>query len=74
MRAPRIVEWLAGAPRRGGVAAAVLVALCAGAAIGCRSEPETAATGQTAQLELQPRGSSFRDIGKRADSNLGGGG
>jgi len=39
----------------------------------CQSEPHGGAKEQTARLDLQPRKSSFRDIGKRADSDLAGG-
>jgi hypothetical protein len=49
-----------------------LLPLAALALAACQSEPRDAApqTAQTARLELQPRQSSFRDIGKRGDSDL----
>lgn len=52
---------------------AALLALVVGAAVAaaCHSEPDAATSAQTARLELKPRASSFRDIGKRGDSDLG---
>jgi len=49
-----------------------LLSLAALALVACRSQPETGVEkAPVAHLELKPRKSSFRDIGKRGDSDLG---